>query len=663
MTDLTNLKGIGTKSITLLNKLNIKNKYDLLTYYPYKYNEIKFTEISTIKENDNIILEIIVESVPIVRRYGSKNSLSFRGVVNRKLINIVIFNRAFLKSSLSIGKTITVFGKFSQEKIIANEIILEKINNHSIEPVYHLTSGISSKALKKYIMETYTEEEEYLDYIPEYLNESYKFINKKSSIRKMHYPSTLKDVEEAKKKLIYEELFLFMFKINYSKIIHEEIINKKINNISKKEVYKFVDSLPFELTKDQTKAVDKIYADITSTKRMNRMLEGDTGCGKTAVAIIACYINYLTGRNSALMAPTEILANQHFKTISNLLCETNLKIEILTGKTKLSDKNRIYEEISKGNVDILVGTHAILNENINFKNLGLVITDEQHRFGVNDRKSLKNKGISPDILYMSATPIPRTFALTLYGDMDISIIKTKPTGRKDVYTIVKTNQEIDFILNSMLDEIKKGHQVYVVCPMIEESDVLDLTSVNKLKETIDLAYNKKIKTEIIHGKLSEKDKNKIMDDFKSGEIKILISTSIIEVGVDVSNATMMVIFDAERFGLSSLHQLRGRIGRNNLDSTCILVGNKDNIRLKVLSESNDGFYITEQDFLNRGEGDIFGVKQSGELNFKIANIKRDYKILVKAKKDSKEFLEKNIDSDFKNYKIYSKIVRDIRKID
>ena len=410
-------------------------------------------------------------------------------------------------------------------------------------------------------------------------------------------------------------------------------------------------------------AVTEIYNDMTSEKRMNRLICGDVGSGKTIVGVIAVYISYLSNYQSALLAPTEILAKQHYENITKLFSGTNLKTALLLGSTKKKEKESILRDLSSGKIDLLIGTHAMLNEKVNFKNLGLVITDEQHRFGVNQRESLRNKGLLPDILYMSATPIPRTYALTIYGDMEISLIKTKPSGRKEIKTIIKDEKEIKSVLYLMLEELKKKHQIYVVSPLIEENDALDLTPVTELKTKMDLAFNNKVNIGLLHGKLTKEEKDGVMNDFISGKIKVLVSTTVIEVGVDNPNATMMVIFNADRFGLATLHQLRGRIGRNSLESTCILIGSEKNERLSVLASSSDGFYITEKDYEMRKEGDIFGVRQSGDMSFKIADIKRDFKVLMRAKEDSLEFLEKNDKNIFKNDEKYIKIIKEIESLD
>lgn len=666
MNNLSAIKGLGPKTIETLKNIGINSISDLVEYYPYRHDLIVLDNIKECVDKQNVIIECIIDSVPLSRRFrANMTALTFRAMSNKKMIAVLIFNRTFLKTQLRPGTTITVIGKYDALKntVIASDIKFEKIKTGSIETVYHLTSGLTSKALKKYISEALTIFDDYTDYIPEYLNEKYNFISKKEAIKLIHEPQNKDDVKKAQLKLKYEELFEFMFKINYLKELNKDNKVEYIRNIDPEDVNEFIRSLPFELTPDQDKAIEDIYNDMTSSKRMNRMLQGDVGSGKTIISIIAAYINHLAKYQTALMAPTEVLAYQHYENIKNVLSGTNMRIDILVGSMKKKEKDEVIEKLAKGKIDFLIGTHALLSENVVFKNLGLVITDEQHRFGVNQRASLKNKGSLPDTLYMSATPIPRTFALTIYGDMDISNIKTKPKGRKEIKTIVKSEKELVDVYELLKKEIDEHHQAYIVSPLIEDSEVIDLTTVNEIKRNIDLYFNKNIKSAIMHGKLSKADKDKIMNDFKAGKIDVLISTTVIEVGIDVKNATMMIIYDAERFGLATLHQLRGRVGRNEFESTCILIGDKNNKRLQVLEESNDGFYITEKDYEMRGEGDLFGVKQSGDMQFKIANLHTDMKILLQARDDSKEFFDKNKDNNFENYKEYAKIINEMTNLD
>ena len=448
-----------------------------------------------------------------------------------------------------------------------------------------------------------------------------------------------------------------MFKINYLKhrLVEESSLVKKV---PLEKVKLFIKGLPFTLTNDQHKAIKDIIEDYEDPKRMNRLLLGDVGSGKTIVALIASYINYLTGYQTAIMAPTEILAKQHYESVTKLFKDL-LRVELLTGSTSKKDKKLLVERLKNNEIDLLIGTHALINEDVQFNNLGLVVTDEQHRFGVNQRNNLQNKGFKPDVIYLSATPIPRTYALTLYGDMDISIIKDKPKGRKDIITTIKPYEEMKSVLESCVEEIKNNHQIYVVAPLIDENEELNLNDVKALYEKFNKAFNGKVPIGVLHGKLKQKEKDAIMNDFKENKIKLLISTTVIEVGIDVANATMMIIFNAERFGLATMHQLRGRVGRSELQSKCILIGSKSNKRLQVLEESNDGFYISEKDFEMRGEGDLFGVKQSGDMSFKIASLQRDIKILLQTKKDSLEFVNENIKNNFINYPEYQKIASNI----
>ena len=635
--DIENIKGIGSKTVANLKKLNINTIEDLITYYPFRYDVIKRSDINNINDNDNIIIDGICENIPSVFYINRKlDKMNFRINTNSFIFNVVIYNRGFLKSKLKPGTEITVMGKYDKKHnlITAYNLELSLLNDTPrIEAVYHSTYGLTSKQIEKYISKI--KDYEVTNYIPDYLMKKYDFIDKKSAIKEMHNPTSLENLKIARIVLKYEELFLFMLKMNYLKM-HKNVKGLQ-RNVDKKLVDEFINDLPFTLTTDQMQCVNDIYNDLVSEKRMNRLVQGDVGSGKTVVSFIAIYINYLSGYQSALMAPTEILAEQHFININKIFEKHNIKVELLTGKTK--NKKKIYEDLENNKIDCIIGTHALFTDNVKYNNLGLVITDEQHRFGVNQRSSLKNKGITPDILYMSATPIPRTYALTLYGDMDVSNIKTMPNGRKEVITLLRKNSEMKDVLTRMYEELKQNHQIYVIAPLIEESDKINLENVNNLEEKMNQAFSKVCKTGVLHGKMSSTEKDEIMNKFKNNEISILISTTVIEVGVDVKNATMIVIFDSYRFGLSALHQLRGRVGRSSLQSYCILISDREKERLNILTTTSDGFKVSEEDFLLRGSGDLFGIKQSGDMSFKIADLKKDYKILLKAKDDSLEFLE------------------------
>ena len=640
---LKDIKGVGPRALTLLSKIGINTVDDLVTHYPFRYEFLVRGNLEETNDGDHIIIDGKIESSPILVRFkAGLNKMNFRLVTASGVVGVSIFNRAFLKSQLTVGTTVTVIGKFDKPKnvITASEIKMESLSNKvKIEPVYHLTSGLTNKNMALYInMALLSQSKEIHDSIPLKYQEKYNFSNKRMALNIVHNPPSKEKLKEAMIRLKYEELFEFMFKINYLK---EE--NKKVNSgiereIDESKVNEFISHLPYELTKDQNTAVNTIIKDLKSKSRMNRLLQGDVGSGKTIVSFIAMYANYLSGYQSALMAPTEILATQHFSNLKDIFANYNLNMALLTGSTPKKEKDLIYEELKNGDIDIIVGTHALIQEDVTYHNLGLVITDEQHRFGVNQRANLQNKGQKPDTLYMSATPIPRTYALTIYGDMDVSTIKTRPKGRKKIKTVVKTNKEIKDVLEMMYEELKQGHQIYVIAPLIEESENSDLTNVNDLKEKMTLAFGSKYKIDLVHGKMASAAKELIMNEFLQNKVQILISTTVIEVGVDVPNATMMVIFNAERFGLSTLHQLRGRVGRSELQSSCILISDNDTKRLEIMESTNDGFEISEEDFKLRGHGDLFGTKQSGDMTFKIADLKADYKILLQAREDSLEYL-------------------------
>ena len=656
--DIKNLHQVGEKTSKILNKLGIFTDDDLINYYPYRYNVYNFS--NELIDNSTLIINVIIESNPIVS-YIKKNfnRLSFRARYNEKIFNVVIFNRAYLKTNLTIGKNITIIGKYDFKKnIFTSSDIKFNVTNGQIEPVYHLTKGITNNTVSKLIKDNFNNI--YIkDSLPNNIISKYNLLSKKDALYNIHFANDLKMVHYAKNRLIYEELFDFSFKMNYFK--NQNIRkDKEPKNIDINKINEFKKLLPFSLTTDQDNAYNEIVQDMSSNKKMNRLLLGDVGSGKTVVAVGAIYANFIAGFESTLMAPTEVLATQHYFSIKKILDKFNVAVELITGSMSKKEKEAIYKRVQNKEIDLLIGTHSLLNENIIFNNLGLVITDEQHRFGVHQRFTLEDKSKCPDILYLSATPIPRTYAMTIYGDLDISYIKTKPTGRKDIITKVKKNSDIKEVLGLMLEQIKLGHQIYVVSPLVEEDESLNLTSINLLKEKLSLAFKNLFRIEIIHGKMKTTEKESIMNDFKNNQIKILIATTVIEVGIYVSNATMMVIFNAERFGLATLHQLRGRVGRSDLQSYCYLISDSDNDRLKVMEESNDGFYISQKDFEMRGHGDLFGVKQHGDMSFKLANLKNDYNILLFANEDAKKFIDSK---EYLNNEYYKDLAQNLNITD
>lgn len=638
--ELEKLDKIGPKTAKTLNNLGIYSSEDLIRNYPYRFLIFAKRDINNPKYYDEFVSDGIVESMPTLNFFrGKMNRLTFRCNVQNKIVKVVIFNRAFLKPNIIIGKEVTIIGKYDPKKetIVATNIRLGNLNKVEIEPVYHLCKGITSKQMNAFIKKALSVVKENNN-IPKELISKYNLMSEDEAIRIIHNPKDEESLKTALKTLKYEEIFTYMKNIKLLKIkneVHKDVYKKEV---SLNMVHDFINSLPFKLTIDQEKIAFKMLDEICGDTLMNRLLQGDVGSGKTIVAFIISYALYTGGYQTAFMAPTEVLARQHYKNACDLFKDTNFKVGLLTGKMTLKEKRKVYEKIEKNEIDMLIGTHALISDKVVWNNLGLVITDEQHRFGVNQRQTLKNKGLNVEVLMMSATPIPRTYALTIYGDTDTSSIKTKPSGRIPVITKVKKEDEIKDVLEGIYKALKNQNQVYVIAPMIEENDDSNYANVYDLKHKFNLAF-KNYNVEVLHGKMTNEEKEKVMDEYAKGNIDILISTTVIEVGVDVKNATVMVIFDADRFGLSTLHQLRGRVGRNSLQSYCYLISDKDTKRLKIMEEENDGYKISEADFKLRGQGDLFGSRQSGALSFKLSDIRKDYDLLVKVRDDVNELVK------------------------
>lgn len=665
MKELETIEGIGPKTKELLNKIKIYTVEDLLNYYPYRYDIIKRSDLSNLSDGDKIIIDGIVEGQPTTIYINkSLKKMIFRISTKTMILNITLYNRTHLYSDLKSGKEVTIIGKYNKLK---NTVIVSDIRfgllppSAKIEPIYYTTEGLTVKQISKFEAIALENDYDVIDLVPRYIEEKYNLMNKKSAIKNIHIPEDILLLKKARQRIKYEELFMYVLKINYlkNKINNDNLAIER--NIDKEKLDKFIKSLPFELTLDQDKAVNDIINDLSIKKRMNRLLQGDVGSGKTVIALIAVYANYLSKYQSALMAPTEILAVQHYEEAKKIFSKYKLNIALLTSSTSNKDKKTIYEELENGKIDLIIGTQALIQENVKYKKLGLVITDEQHRFGVNQRDTFKGKGISPDVLSMSATPIPRTYALTIYGDTDVSSIKSKPKGRKEIITVFKKEKDITDVLEMMKKELELNHQIYVVAPMIDTESDSEKESVYDLEEKMNKAFGKISKIGIIHGKLDPKDKDKVMKDFEKNKINILISTTVIEVGVNVPNASMIVIFNANMFGLSTLHQLRGRVGRGDTQSYCVLVAKESEERLRFLENTSDGFEISEYDFQTRGEGDLFGTRQSGELGLKMANIKRDFKMLLKAKEDADEFI--NMLLTFETNPEFGPILEELKKVD
>ena len=661
MINLEQIEGIGPKTKELLEKLGIYTVEDLINHYPFRYEVIRKSNLNEIKDGEKVTIDGVIEGQPTVIYLSPKfKRIIFRINTRNNILNITVYNQVYLMENLKSGKTVTIIGKYDKLKntIVASDVRIEKLPEvPKIESIYYTTNGLSKKSISKFILSLIMSGYKPQERIPHYLVDKYNLLSKKEAITEIHNPRDVVLLKRARQRLKYEELFMYLLKINYIKSKIEKDEQAISRTIDRDKMNRLIKKLPFALTQDQITSLDEILKDMEEQKRMNRLLQGDVGSGKTIIALLSAYANYLSKYQTALMVPTEILANQHYHEAKKLFKDTKMKIELLTSNTPKKEKERISQELKEGSINLIIGTQSLIQDDVTFNNLGLVITDEQHRFGVNQRKTFKNKGTSPDVLSMSATPIPRTYALTIYGDMEISSIKTKPHGRKEVITYFKKEKEILDVLELMKKELDQKHQIYVIAPMIDADS--DKENVSDLEEKMNKAFGKIAKVASIHGKLEPKEKNKIMKDYETGKIDILISTTVIEVGVNVPNASMIVIFDANLFGLSTIHQLRGRVGRSSIQSYCILIAKEYQDRLKMLENCTDGFKISEYDFVNRGEGDLFGIRQSGDTGLILANVNKDFQMLLKARDDALEFIPKYQE----NPEIYPEIHQELTKLD
>lgn len=660
--ELEQVEGIGPKTIELLAKLRIYTIEDLISHYPFRYEVLKKSNLAEMKDGDKIVIDGVIEGQPTIIYLTPKlKKIIFRISTTQSILNVTIYNKVYLMENLKMGNYVTIIGKYDKlrNSVIATDVRLERLPIiPKIESIYYTTNGLSRKSISKFITSLIMNGYKPTEKIPQYIIEKYNFLNKYEAISEIHNPTDVTNLKKARQRLKYEELFIYLLKINYLKNKISKDTLSIIRNINKEKITALVNSLPYELTIDQKTSLEEILSDMSSPKRMNRLLQGDVGSGKTIIALISAYANYLTNYQTAIMVPTELLATQHYQEAKKLFKNYPINIQLLTSSTPKKEKDSIYNNLENGKIDLIIGTHSLIQESVKYHNLGLVITDEQHRFGVNQRTIFKNKGIAPDVLSMSATPIPRTYALTIYGDMEISNIKTKPSGRKPVITYFKKEKDILTVLELMKKELDNHHQIYVIAPMID-SDSDEKENITDLEEKMNKAFGKICKIKSIHGKLETTEKNKIMKEYEEGKIDILISTTVIEVGVNVPNASMIVIFDANFFGLSTIHQLRGRVGRSNIQSYCILIAKEYQERLKFLENCSDGFEISEYDFKNRGEGDLFGIRQSGEAGLKLANVKKDYQMLLRVKEDVTEFLPKFLS----NKEAYPNIYNELKKIE
>ncbi|GAA0734746.1 ATP-dependent DNA helicase RecG [Clostridium oceanicum] len=667
--NISSLKGVGPKTLEQLNKCMIFNVLDLLLYFPRDYEFIEVCNNGA--KAGKVIIKAEVEEIK--RDVRTRNGKTITNIIlndGNKEIKAVWFNQPYMKRQFSIGKAYILEGSIKEYRgvlTLNNPKIIKDFKpvevKNRILPKYPLKGNLKNSLFEKLINDILSKVK-IEENLPKRLIDKYKLCSLDLAIRSIHKPKDKKGLIDAKRRLKFQELLTYCLKTcMLTKYLKEK--DQGISFKTSEDTLNLIENLPFKLTSAQSKVLKEIFKDQNSNKPMNRLLQGDVGSGKTIVSLISVLNVINNGYQAVIMAPTEILAVQHYEEAKSIFKEYNLNIRLLSGSVKQSEKKTIKKDLAFGEIDLIIGTHALLEDDVEFKKLGLVVTDEQHRFGVMQRSKILNKGNSPDTLVMSATPIPRTLTLSLYGDLDVSIIDELPPGRQKIDTYYVNKNYRKRVYTFALKQVKEGRQVYIVCPLVEENETLELNSVEKLFNELKELYFKDIEVFILHGKMPPKEKDHIMKKFKDGDIDVLISTTVIEVGVNVPNATLMIIENSERFGLAQLHQLRGRVGRGIFKSYCILIANiKNDIikrRMEVMKNSNDGFFIAEEDLKLRGSGEIFGFRQHGEDNLLLANIVDDMNILKIANNEAKNILKSNDKDDIKIKKEVKNKIKDNSK--
>lgn len=656
-TPLRELKGVGEKTEKLFQKIGITTAEELLRYYPRTYDIYEEpVEIASAEEDKTVSIRATIATGIYINQIRNLQVLTTTVADASGRLPVAWFNAPYLRGTLKKGSVFILRGKIIRKKgrpqmehpEIFTPAAYEEII-HSMQPVYGLTKGLSNKMITKLVHQILDTRPLHGEYLPEEIRERYQLADANYAIRTIHFPKNMQELLTARKRLVFDEFLLFVLAIQLLKEKTEEAPN----TFSMKPVWtteEIIEGLPYDLTGAQKNVWHEIERDLSGHKLMSRLVQGDVGSGKTVIAFLAMVLSAENGFQSALMVPTEVLANQHYEGFLRLMEEQNIASchpVLLTGSTTARQKREIYQKIADGEVNVIIGTHALIQEKVEYKNLGLVITDEQHRFGVRQREALTTRGNPPHVLVMSATPIPRTLAIILYGDLDISIIDELPAKRLPIKNCVVGTSYRPKAYSFIEKQVQMGRQAYVICPMVEESEGLEAENVTDYARKLQEILPGEIKVEILHGKMKPKEKNRIMEAFASGEIQVLVSTTVVEVGVNVPNATVMMVENAERFGLAQLHQLRGRVGRGEHQSYCIFIqgNNEENTskRLKILNESNDGFYIAGEDLKLRGPGDLFGIRQSGLMEFKIGDIYNDAGILKNASEAAGEILALDFD--------------------
>lgn len=662
-----NIKGVGEKLAEELQAMHIHTVEDLLLYFPYKYDVLEILPLSELIHEDKVTVLGRIINEPSLTFYGRKKSrLVFTVEVENIAVKAVMFNRAFAKKQLNTGDIVTLTGKWDAHRLqitVSNYWKGSPDESTEIHAMYSVKGDVTNYRLKKIITQALQDfGDEIEEILPAQYLQAYKLPNRKETVKYLHFPSSREQLKHARRRFIYEEFLLFQLKMQLLRKKHREATEGNTQNYHAEKVEQFIERFPFQLTSAQTTSLKEILADMRAPLRMNRLLQGDVGSGKTAVAAICLYASITAGKQGALMVPTEILAEQHYQSLKKLF-GNYATVKLLTGSVKSKDRRGILSELASGEIDILIGTHALIQDDVIFNSLGMVIVDEQHRFGVEQRRILRDKGLHPDVLFMTATPIPRTLAITAFGDMDVSVIDEMPAGRKEIETLWVKENMFERILHFIEKQVRLGEQAYIISPLIEESDKLDIQNAVDLYEQLTEFFPPELQVGLMHGRLPADEKESVMQAFAKNHVQVLVSTTVVEVGVNVPNATVMVIYDAERFGLSQLHQLRGRVGRGDKQSYCILIAEPKNEvgkeRMGIMTETNNGFELAERDLQLRGPGDFFGKKQSGIPEFKVADMIHDYRALETARKDAQQIVNDGLlTSDEAYFKLKAYLEKD-----
>ena len=643
MEPVTVLKGVGRETADVLAELGIQTINDLLWTFPYRHEDFRLKDLTETPHNEKVTVEARIESEPIVQFLGkNKSRITVKALVGRHLIKLVFFNQNYLKGKLVPEAIVTVSGKWDRGRQVINVSNIKfgpKSDNADFEPVYSVKGNMHQTKFRKLMRQALdVSAGEVEETLPSHLLSKYHLAPIIQALEGVHFPVDANHSKQARRRFVYEELLQFQLRIQALRKVHKENERGIAIHYDLKKLKEFISTIPFELTAAQKRVVNEICKDLKEPIRMNRLLQGDVGSGKTVVAAIGLYAAVTAGYQGALMAPTEILAEQHAASLSQLLEPMGIRLALLSGSTKTKARRLLLEQLQNGEIDILIGTHALIQPDVIFHNLGFVITDEQHRFGVEQRRVLRDKGVNPDVLFMTATPIPRTLAITAFGEMDVSIIDELPSGRKQIETHWLKKEQLHSVISKMEMELRQGRQAYVICPLIEESEKIDAQNAEEVFAQLSTVFRGKYKVDLMHGRLHSEEKDRVMREFTEGKVDVLVSTTVVEVGVNVPNASFMVIYDADRFGLSQLHQLRGRVGRGQFQSYCVLLADpktdEGTERMMSMTEINDGFRLAEKDLELRGPGDFFGKKQSGLPDFKMADLVHDYRTLEVARQDA-----------------------------